>query len=123
MTLINKRCTDLHADLLSGIAFETEELKNYFMATSNQMPQSGEQVNQPFETDSQKLTNRHLADPNHVISDEEFQSIRVGMTPPPDDATQQAVSEFEDKIADKKSDSDNDIIPGAQKSTPWDVID
>lgn len=92
------------------------------MATPDQMPQSGEQGNQRFESDAQKLTNLHMADPNHVISDEEFQNIRVGMTPPPDAPTQKAIEDAEDKIADKKTDSDDDTIPGAQKSTPWDVI-
>lgn len=86
----------------------------------NQLPnQNGER----FQTDAQKLAARHLADPDHVITDEDLANIKVGVTPPdPDAPTQQAVAESEDRIADRKSDSDDDTIPGAQKSTPWDVI-
>ena len=90
---------------------------------SDQKNQLPEQNNQRFQTDAEKLTNLHLADPDHVITDEEFAKIRVGVTPPdPDEPTQQAVAESEDRIADHKTDSDDDTIPGAQKSTPWDVI-
>lgn len=35
-----------------------------------------------FETDSHKLSSLHLADQNHVITDEEMQRIQVGVTPP-----------------------------------------
>ena len=93
------------------------------MATTDQKPQSGEQNKQPFESDAQKLANRHLADQNHQITDEEFRSIRVGMTPVQDEPTSQAVEETEDRIADKEPGKDDETIPGAQKITPWDVVE
>jgi hypothetical protein len=37
---------------------------------------------QDFESDTQKLVRRHLSDKDHVITDEEIASIRVGMIPP-----------------------------------------
>jgi hypothetical protein len=37
---------------------------------------------QDFESDTKKLVRRHLSDKDHVITDEEIASIRVGMTPP-----------------------------------------
>lgn len=37
---------------------------------------------EPFETDTQKLMHRHLHDKDHVITDEELKSLRVGMRPP-----------------------------------------
>lgn len=85
--------------------------------------QNPEQRQQRFESDTQKVVRRHLADPNHVITDEEIANVRVGMTPPPDAPTRQAVSEADDRIADTKINSEEDTIPGAQKSTPWDVIE
>ena len=36
-----------------------------------------------FETDTQKLMHRHLHDKDHVISEEELKSLRVGMAPTP----------------------------------------
>jgi hypothetical protein len=79
--------------------------------------------NQRFESDAAKLVRRHLSDPDHVITDEEMANVRVGMTPPPDAPTQQAVKEADNRIADRKADSESDAVPGAQKSTPWDVLE
>jgi hypothetical protein len=84
--------------------------------------QNEEQENKRFQSDAEKLANKHLADPNHVITDEEMAKIRVGMTPPPDEPTRQAIEDGEDRIADQKSDKEDDAIPGAQKITPWDVV-
>lgn len=76
-----------------------------------------------FQTDSEKLVQRHLQDPNHVITEEDMQKIRVGVTPPPDGPSQEAINEFENRIADHKAESEEDTVPGSQKATPWDVID
>ena len=78
---------------------------------------------QSFQTDSEKLVQRHLEDPNHVITEEEMQNIRVGMTPPPDAPTREAIRESDEKIADRKAENEEDTTPGSQKVTPWDVID
>ena len=78
---------------------------------------------QPFESDTEKLVHRHLSDPNHVITDEELARVRIGMTPPPDAPTQEAVSNAQDHIADQKAIDEDETVPGAQKSTPWDVIE
>jgi len=75
------------------------------------------------ESDANKLADKHLADPNHIITDEDMQKIKVGVTGEADEPTKQAVKEAEDRIADHKSDSEEDTTPGAQKATPWDVID
>ena len=75
-----------------------------------------------FQSDTEKLARRHLEDPNHVITDEELKNVRVGMTPPPDQPTEEAIRDSKDKIADHKSDNEDDTIPGGQKMTPWDVI-
>lgn len=34
-----------------------------------------------FQSDTQKLMHRHLQDKDHVITDEELKSLRVGMAP------------------------------------------
>lgn len=93
------------------------------MKNLEQTPQGSEQNSQRFESDAQKLTNQHLADPNHVITDEDLKNVRVGMTPPPDEPTKQAIRDAEDRIADRKADNDDEMVPGSQKSTPWDVIE
>ncbi|WP_121353384.1 hypothetical protein [Flavisolibacter nicotianae] len=81
------------------------------------------QNNQRFESDTQKIVRKHLSDPNHVITDEEIANVRIGMTPSADVPTQQALEESEDRIADRKADSEDETMPGAQKSTPWDVLE
>ena len=75
-----------------------------------------------FESDAKRLADRHLADPNHVITDEELRNIRVGVSGSADAPTQEAVEEADDRIADHKADGEDDTLPGAQKMTPWDVV-
>lgn len=78
---------------------------------------------QHFESDVAKLVRRHLSDPNHVITDEEMASLRVGMISQPDGSAQEAAQDVEQHIADPKTDSENGSLPGAQKITPWDVVE
>ena len=95
------------------------------MAKSNNQykePQAEENAER-FQSDAERLANKHLADPNHVITDEELASIRIGMTPPPDVPTRQAVDEAGDRVSDRKLDKEDDTLPGAQKITPWDVVE
>ncbi len=107
----------------NGIDFETH-LETMIMASreNNKVQQNPAQNNQSFQTDAHKLAAQHMANQDHVITDEDFANVRVGMTPPADAPTQQAVAEAEDRIADHKSDKEDDAVPGAQKTTPWDVI-
>jgi len=81
------------------------------------------QSNERFESDTQKIVRKHLSDPNHVITEEEIANVRIGMTPSADAPTQQALEEGEDRIADRKADSEDETLPGAQKRTSWDVIE
>lgn len=74
-----------------------------------------------FQTDTEKLVQKHMSDPNHQFTDEELASIRVGMSPGPDVPTLQAIAESEDRIADEKTIDENKTLPGAQKITPWDI--
>lgn len=73
-------------------------------------------------SDAKKLADKHLSDPNHVITEEDMSKIKVGVTGAADAPTKQAVKEAEDRIADSESDSEDDTTPGAQKMTPWDTI-
>jgi hypothetical protein len=75
-----------------------------------------------FRTDASKLAKKHLSDPNHVITEEEMRNIRVGVASGPDAPTRQAVKDAEDRIADSKSDKEDDTLPGGQKLTPWDTL-
>lgn len=72
-----------------------------------------------FESDTDKLVHRHLADENHVITEEELQSIRIGQTLPADEE----VPDRDEKTADRKADSEGDVTPGSEKVTPWDVVE
>ena len=79
---------------------------------------------EPFASDAKKLADKHLADPNHVITDEEMRNIRVGVTPSsPDEPTQQAIDEAEERVADRKAPDEDKPLPGSQKMTPWDVVE
>lgn len=77
---------------------------------------------EPFQSDTEKLAQRHLANPDHVITEEELRNVRVGMAPPPDGPTEEALRNADEKIADHKADSEEDTTPGSQKITPWDLI-
>ena len=90
------------------------------MAEQNEQPQNG---SGKFQSDTQKLSQKHMADPNHQITDEELKQVRVGMSPGADEPTRIAVSEAEERIADTKADSEEDTLPGAQKMTPWDTVE
>ncbi len=91
------------------------------MDEQKQQPQNTGRREGEFESDTQKLVHRHLSDPNHEITDEELAKVRVGMSPGPDEPTQQAIKESEGRIADKKTIKDDETLPGAQKITPWDL--
>jgi len=56
----------------------TEPLENAEENTPDTLPNS-----QDFESDTQRLVRLHLTDKDHVITDEEIASIRIGMTPLP----------------------------------------
>lgn len=82
-----------------------------------------QQDRERFESDTQKLVRKHMEDEDHVISEEEIASVRVGMSPPPDAPTQEGIEEAEERAADEKANSEDDLTPGGQKVTPWDVIE
>ena len=41
-----------------------------------------------FESDAKKIVRRHLEDKDHVITEEEIASIRVGMVPPTEESAE-----------------------------------
>jgi hypothetical protein len=85
---------------------------------NNEHPENGR-----FESDTQRVVRQHLEDKDHVISHDDIANVRVGMSPPLDKPTEEAVRLSEEKVADHKADSEDDTLPGAQKISPWDVID
>jgi hypothetical protein len=84
----------------------------------NNTVQPGEQ----FQSDTQRIVKRHLENKDDVITEEDIRNVRVGMTPPLDDATEEALEEREEKVADRKS-IDEESAPDGQKLTPWDVVE
>ena len=100
-----------------------QDLKLSCMQENNNQQTTGNK-DQPFETDTQKLVNKHMSDPNHVITEEEMAKLQVGQTPPEArkaQQNQQDIPEADERAADSKSIKDDDTLPGAQKVTPWDV--
>ena len=83
-----------------------------------------EQNEENFESDTQKIIHRHLENEDDVITDEDIRNVRIGMTPPLDEPTEEAVKEREEdeKIANKKTIDEDETMPGEQKITPWDVV-
>ena len=90
------------------------------MATNKK--QSPNNTERETVSDAKKLADQHLADPHHIITEEDLAKVRVGLNGVPDEPTRQAVTEAEDRVADTKANSDSDTTPGGQKATPWDVI-
>ena len=83
-----------------------------------------------FQSDTQKIVRRHMEDPDHQITDEEMQNMRVGMNPPElDEVTEarlegeDAVDEVEKKILSDRKDIDEDQNTSGDKITPWDIVD
>jgi hypothetical protein len=90
-------------------------------------PQPGDENNagetsEQFQSDTQKIVKRHLENKDDVITEEDIRNVRVGMSPPLDGATEEALEEREGKVADHKS-IDEGETPGGQKLTPWDVVE
>ena len=87
-------------------------------------------VPERFESDTQKIVRRHLEDPDHVITDEEMQDIRVGMHPPEAGAStlerlkdEEALEDAEKKIVGNTDDIEEGKNKRDERITPWDTID
>lgn len=72
---------------------------------------------QPFESDTQKIVREHLSDPNHVISEEDFKNVRIGMTPELDETTREQIDTLQQRVDEQQKEA------GGPAVTPWDVID
>jgi len=106
--------------------------KQTIMQDDRYIPQDENREENPdrFESDVQKLTRKHLEDPNHVITEEELRNLRVGMTPPLDDATEarfeeeEATEEVENKFIDEETtEEDRNLDKPGPKMTPWDTLE
>jgi hypothetical protein len=86
-------------------------------------PKNSQQGEEQFESDTQKIVRRHLENEDDVITEEDIRNVRVGMTPPLDEPTEEAVRESEEKVADRKQIDENETLPGEEQVTPWDLID
>jgi len=82
-----------------------------------------EQNGERFESDTQKIIHRHLENEDDIITEEDIRNVRVGMSPPPDEPTEEAIRELEGKAADRKAIDEDETAPGEQKVTPWDVVE
>lgn len=96
---------------------------------NNESPEQSES-SERFETDSKKIVRRHMEDEDHVISEEEMQNIRVGVTPSDlDEATDarfgddDVVEDAEEEILGKDVDDIEEDKNNNDRITPWDAID
>ena len=97
-------------------------LELYVKAVVMDKQQNPSQENLRYESDTARLVRRHLSDPNHVFTEEELASIRVGSTPMPD-VPSRISEDGDDIISENRADHGNKVIPGAQTTTPWDAIE
>ncbi|MDQ6609778.1 MAG: hypothetical protein M3Y85_08160 [Bacteroidota bacterium] len=86
------------------------------MSNDNLSPENNHPANtERFESDTQKIVRRHLENKNDTITEDDIRNVRIGMTPPPDELTENATEQLLDKNDDLKEQSDNPV-------TPWDTI-
>lgn len=83
--------------------------------TDDALPDQKESGTERFETDTQKLMHRHLQDKDHVITEEDLKSIRVGMAP--------AAAEQRDLNEDGNKEPDKNTEPAGVPLTPWDAVE
>ncbi len=86
--------------------------------TNNTENVNGEQ----YESDTQRIIHRHLQNKDDIITDEDIASVRVGMTPQFDVATEErfendTLDQMEDNILGNKEDTEKG------ETTPWDTVD
>lgn len=99
----------------------------------NPQPQKDENVEQTnntenvngdqYESDTQRIIHRHLQNKDDIITDEDIASVRVGMTPQFDEATEERFDNDEklDQIEDEILGNNEDTEKG--EATPWDTVD
>lgn len=81
-----------------------------------------------FESDTQKIIHRHLANPDDIITDADIESVRIGMTPPDGESQDEMADRFEAELnvntprtgeqETKEPGEGSENIP----PTPWEVL-
>ena len=83
-------------------------------------PEANKNGSKPFETDSEEIVRRHLADEEHEITDEDIRNVRiVGQDGEPPLTGAEAQSRFGTGDSDEETDTPD---PNAKPGTPWDVL-
>jgi hypothetical protein len=87
-----------------------------------------EQQQSDFESDTQRIIHRHLANKDDIITDEDIRNVRIGVIPPEPDMTQEELAEQFEKEIDAVSDTNATDVEkngesAGQKLTPWDTIE
>lgn len=81
-----------------------------------------------FESDTQRIIHRHLENKDDLITDEDIAGVRIGMTPPLDEATEarfkgeEAREEAEGELLEGTEDMKEDKNLEEGQITPWDAI-
>ena len=89
------------------------------MDNPNQVPGTKKQQTEHFESDTDRIIHRHLANENDVITEEDIRNIRIGVTP-----AEREKEDFEQQVNDAASAEDNlSQAPTENPTTPWDIVE
>lgn len=112
----------------------SEDLRNVQPGNNDQPNRESENTsdenNERFESDTQKIVRRHLENKDDIITDEDIASVRIGMSPPPDEPTAARFGKDEDidkveeeELGDDVEDIDEEENTRGDKASPWDTIE
>ena len=106
-------------NLSSGIKFIVVS-KTITMQNNSPSPEADKNESKLFETDSEKIVRRHLADEGDEITDEDIRNVRiVGEDDEPTTIAAEAESQFEKNDSEEETGTPG---PDAKPGTPWDVL-
>jgi hypothetical protein len=74
-----------------------------------------------YQTDSQKVVQRHLEDENHIISDEDIRNVRIGVTEVAPMQTEKILDKLVEEV-EKENKEEDDVAQKDNPINPWDTI-
>jgi len=82
-------------------------------------------TSEQFESDTQRIIHRHLANPDDIITDADIESVRIGMTPPASENQEEVADRFEAEMNSEPQGTDTEEpVKGSEDipPTPWEVV-
>ncbi|HWJ27996.1 MAG TPA: hypothetical protein VNS32_15730 [Flavisolibacter sp.] len=93
---------------------------------SNQEEEKQKDPKEQFESDTQRIIHRHLADPDDIITDEDIKKVRIGMMPPSMETPDEMADRFEEELnlpADHQSEEEPRDRSEELPPNPWQLVD